>query len=279
MATNSSFTSILGALQQPTKEIVKDSLFAREFLQSSQAEYITYICCFIYYDLAYEFFDEFQLKLFANIPSIYDGRNNKFFIKVLVNDLTHSLGSISINTLSSRFEVPIWENEVGMRSTTGEFVNIANRMGRFTRQEHHDFFLQHEIGLSEKILMRENETINHQSISSKLIYCMSFIMQRNIGINLQRLFYNLGAIIIAEDQDDAHNLSISKMKNLFASCSTTTQPKWYVIESIGVGKVLEFLDANSIKYHLLARPESGIDYIGFVLSDLGCVATEQLVQE
>jgi hypothetical protein len=215
------FDTIIDNCQSPTTALLRDALVLRPHLSEKQADFITYQCGFTHYPEAAALFTEFGLNMCSDISILQDKINHRFHCKILINELTHQVQSLSMPFVGEKFNTPVLINAIKIKDQTSSFVvdswqfshDFYEELKQLSVEEREKFadafFSKIEAPMSEDVVSYSKKLTNGQT----LVFYFSQVRARNTVQNLQRIFQNVTSVIAVNFIFGGNfNLSVDRLR-------------------------------------------------------------------
>ncbi|MFB2918538.1 MULTISPECIES: hypothetical protein [Aerosakkonema] len=258
------FLEIIENCRRPTIAVMKKALAERPCLSTAESNFITYLAGFSHNEFCDTLFDEFGLSFVGDTSILFDRLNNKFHIKILLNDISVDLQSLYMEEISQTYQLPISTHTILSRNRDGSFADNFNKgLKKLNRSQLAEYISQHILGLSEDVI---SYTFSKKNVN--LIIHITTVSQRNILANLNILFRGVSAALIANFPNDLPNVSLKNLQSAEEIYPLMSKVKWYVIDRDSPEEVTSFLEKIGAEYRLIPYLGDEYDYLSYLLSEI-----------
>lgn len=234
-SVNKIFLDLVDDCRKPTDEIMENALVARSDFSEAESDFITYIAGFSHKEFAKGSYQKFRLSFLKGTKIFHDAANNRFHVKVLLNDQTADLEGLDLWHTADSLELPVVENRLQARDQSGCYVSLGEKLRHLSRDEAQRYLDDCDLGLYEYIV---SQPIKLEKYT--LVLHLANVSQ-NTPINLNRVFDGVSVCIFANSHDELPNLSFLKLKQVERLHPTFKNFVWYVIENEQSQDVVRFL--------------------------------------
>lgn len=261
---STSFIDILNKCRTPTVITLREALEERTNLSTNESDFITYMAGFSHYEFAEKLFNEFSLVFVDNTSILFDSANNRFHVKILLNDQSLDLENFDLSQISENYQLPIFTSSIAFRNRDGSYVsNLYNEVKNLNRSQYDEYLLHHIAGLSEDVLPYE---IHKNGIT--FVIHLTRASQRNTTINLNGVFSRVSTAVFVNSPDNRPNLSIDNLCNKEEIYSLLSKIKWYVVDVEEPEEITSFLEKVGAEYTLLPYMGEDHDYFHDLISNI-----------
>jgi hypothetical protein len=273
---NKNFDTIINDNQSPTTDFLRVALAFRQYLSEEEANFITYQCGFTHYPEAVTVFEEFGLKMRNDISVLQDTVNNRFHCKILINELTHEIESLSMPFLSEKFDTPVLINAIKLKDQSKyiddswQFIHdFYEQLKQLPQEERErfakDFFSQVENPMSEDVVSFSKNLMNGQT----MVFHFARVRARNTVQNIQQLFQNVTAVIAANFIFGGNfNLGVEELRKIIECHTSLRKALWYVIPTDFLEELLVFLETLGCEYRMLPPEMEKDGYVDSVMREI-----------
>lgn len=261
------FLDILEKCRIPTITVMREALAKRPHLSTTESNFITYMAGFSHNEFAQKLFDEFGLAFIENTAILFDRFNNKFHIKILLNDLSVDLQSLDMGEISQRYQLPIFTSSTPFRNKDGSFIanaNFKNETKNLNGSQLAEYMSHHIAGLREDVI---SYPVSKNDIN--FVVHITTVSQRNTFYgNLNLLFNKASACLIANYPDDLPNVSLKNHQIAEEAYPLMSKVKWYVVDRDSPEEVTSFLEKIGAEYRLVPYLGDEYDYLSYLISEI-----------
>jgi hypothetical protein len=254
---NKNFQQQFWDYSKPTPEIMNTALL-NTALEEDVYGFIRYMCFFTHNRESGIAYEKLGFRLISSPTYFRSNLTNSFYTKILINDLTKQFTKIKLSRINRKVKKKIFTNFISYGKGINNSLAIENK-----RNNPEKYFQEVEFGLLESVIQLPYKTNTTQGT-----FYLSEITERNIAINLSRIFSNIGAILMVNHTDPMFNLSVTKLLKEESLYPDYKAAQWYFIDKDLPQDFIQFLTKLGAACKILPYEGKDADYVTTVIDDL-----------
>jgi hypothetical protein len=252
------FHSHMTACTQPTTDIVRSALAARDQLTPKQADHISYMAGFTHYGESEAILNEFDMAVLEGLPSLIDRRYKTRHVKILLNDLLHEPVGLASVTIAEKYGSPIYKNRIQCREPGGAYISSFPQRGD-DRDAYWAYMANLEVALGEMVTAVEGGP--PKGFAERLVLHATRVPARNTAENLERLFCNVGVVVTAYENGPGYNLSFENLSQCAAIQPSLARALWVLLDTADVEIAVDAVKQIGAEFVILPYSKTRQDYL------------------
>ncbi|MGF1674349.1 MAG: hypothetical protein ACFCUV_11790 [Rivularia sp. (in: cyanobacteria)] len=266
---------LINLCRKPTIELLREALLCRQEFSEAESNFITYMAGFSHREFAESLFSDFNLSFLEGTSIFFDKSNNKFHFKILLNDQYLHCSKLHMgrierdyNSLGSDF---FW-SKMEFRDKDGLYIDsLGKQLRGCSREQVRAYIAQGTSGISENVVSYQRDLQGYRMVTH-FVKAAEF----NTDINVKTVFSRVTACIFANEEETSfRNLSLYQFYNRPELYPLLKNIYWYVIDSIQIERVRDFLHKIEADFKLM-QYDVKYDYLQEVLPEIETMVLENI---
>ena len=268
-----SLAEIINACKKPNTEALKQALTERGALSEAESDFITYMGGFSHYEFTESLFQQFGLSFLEGTSILFDSINKKFHVKILINDQTGDVESLSLEAIAQAEQATIRENSIQFRDKNGTYIDrLSELLRNMTLDEMQNYLSQSDVNIYENVV-----SFRRKLVDKCFVLHFVTVAQGNILVNLETTFARVTASIFVNFCNELPNLSLFKIQNNLLMSNAPNKKEinsllkdiyWYVLDTEQPERVIDFLKRIQADFALVPYISDEYDYFQGILLDI-----------
>ena len=264
---------LINLCRKPTIELLKKALLCRQEFSESESNFITYMAGFSHYEFAESLFSDFNLSFLEKTSIFFDGENNKFHFKILLNDQSHYCNKLHLGRIERDYASPVFGSRMAFRDKDGLYIDsLGKQLRGCSGEQVRAYIAQGTSGIAENVVSYQRDLQGYCLVTHFVIAA-----EPNVDINLKTVFSRVTACIFVNTSETSfRNLSLYQFQHRAELYQLLKSIYWYVIDAIQPEKVTDFLHKIKADFKLMQYAGTKHDYLQEVLPEIEIMVLENI---
>lgn len=220
---------------------------------------------FSHHEFAESLFSDFNLFFLEGSSIFFDGANNKFHFKILLNDQSRYCGKLHMGKIERDYASPMFWSKMEFRDKDGLYIDrLGKQLRGCSGEQVRAYIAQGISGISENVVSYQRDLQG----SCVVIHFVT-AAEPNTDINVKTVLSRVTACIFANTSGTIfRNLSLYQFQHRAELYPLLKNIYWYVIDAIQPERVTDFLHRIKADFKLIQYAGAKHDYLQEILPEI-----------
>ncbi|MBD2254951.1 hypothetical protein [Nostoc parmelioides] len=228
---------------------------------------------FSHYEFAESLFSDFNLSFLENTPIFFDGQNNKFHFKILLNDQSHYCNKLHLGRIERDYACPVFGSRMAFRDKDGLYIDsLGKQLRGCSGEQVRAYIARGTSGMAENVVSYQRDLQGYCLVTHFVIAA-----EPNVDINLKTVFSRVTACIFVNVlEKSGWNLSLCRFQDRDDLYPLLKNIYWYVLYARHPENIIDFLQKIGADFKLMQYAGTKHDYLQEILPEIEAMILENL---
>jgi hypothetical protein len=265
---------LIDRCRRPTIELLREALLYRQELSDSESNFITYMAGFSHHEFAESLFSDFDLSFLEGTSIFFDKRNNKFHLKILLNDQSNYCGRFHLGRIERDYASSVFGSRMAFRDKDGLYIDsLGKQLRGCSGEQVRAYIAQGTSGISENVVSYQRDLQGYCVVTHFVVAA-----EPNTDINVKTVFSRVTACLFVDTSEKSfyRNLSLYQFQHRAELYPLLKRVYWYVIDVTQSEEMTDFLQKIEADFKLIQYVDTKHDYLQEVLPEIEARILTQL---